>query len=128
MKPSGPLGRTKALRADPEKTREWRARTARRLPAESARRKAERPARRAVRAVVLDRDQGCVARGVLPGRCWHPAGEPLDVHEVISRGRWRAGYLVADNCVSLCRGHHQWVTTHPAAATQLGFLARNNPG
>lgn len=88
------------------------------LPAESAKRKAERPARARVRREVHERDGGCVAaRFGLTGQC---AG-PLDVNELVRRGRWRAGYLVADNCVVLCRRHHDWVTTHVLEARALGL-------
>lgn len=123
------LKRGKPLRSDPAKTREWQRRTQKKLPAESARRKAERPARAKVREEVLERDGGCRGRGVLPGPCRHPQGLPLDVHEVVKRGRWRAGYLVVDNCLALCRAHHDWVETHDVEAKELGFSASaNNPG
>lgn len=91
------------------------------LPVESERRKRERPKRAAVRAEVLARDRGCVAhRHGLTGRC---AG-PLDVHEIIRRSRWSAGYLEPDNCVVLCRSHHDWVTLHDTEAMAVGLSKR----
>ncbi len=118
------LERKKPLRADPEKTRDWQRRSRSNLPAQSAKRKREAPQRKAVREVVLARDQGCQARGIVPGRCWHPRGEPLDVHEVISRGLWAAGYLDPGNCLALCRGHHEWVTAHRFEAEEMGLSAK----
>lgn len=96
------------------------------LPAESAKRKKQRPARDAVRAEVLHRDKGCVARRYgLDGSC----SGPLDVHEVIRRSRWSEGYLVVENCLALCRTHHRWVTEHDAEAKTLGLsLSRPLPG
>lgn len=83
--------------------------------------------RKAVREEVLERDGSCRAAGIAPGRCWHPSGLALDVHEVIPRGRWRAGYLVAENAVAVCRSHHHWITTHPEEATKLGLTKSRRP-
>lgn len=46
---------------------------------------------------------------------------PLDVHEVIPRSAWRAGYLEPTNCVAICRAHHAWVDTHPDEAHGVGL-------
>jgi 5-methylcytosine-specific restriction endonuclease McrA len=90
--------------------------------------------RKQVREQVLERDGGCVfwdrawcSAGWLPGdlvgaptRCT----DTLEVHEVIPRSAWAAGWLVPDNCVTLCggpNGHHAWVTDHPAEAHRLGL-------
>ena len=87
--------------------------------------------RERVRAHVLERDGGCVFWAQawstdqwLPGdlvgapvRCQGP----LDVHEVIPRSAWAAGWLEVDNCTVLCRAHHEWVTDHPAEAHRLGL-------
>ena len=125
MKRSGPPARKKGLKADPAKTRAWQDRSRQKLPAMSARRKAEKPKRDRVRQEVLARDAGCVARGVLPGRCASPFPDRprLEVHEVISRGRWAKGYLVADNCRALCQVHHDLVTREPDLAERVGFSA-----
>ena len=128
MKPGKPLERKTRLQADPEKTAAWRARSRKRLPAESPKRKAERPVRAEVRQVVLERDQGCTARGLLPGRCWHPYGEPLDVHEVTARGTHPGSHLNPDAAVAVCRGHHQWIGNHPAEAEEAGFRVRFTTG
>lgn len=45
---------------------------------------------------------------------------PLDVHEVIPRSVWPDGELVDDNCVTICRLHHQWVDDHPNDAVFVG--------
>lgn len=117
------LERKTPLRADPAKVKAWRDRSRKRIPPRSKRRIEEAPERARVRQVVLDRDQGCMGRGILPGRCWHPRDEPLDVHEVLARGPG-GDYLDPENCLALCRGHHQWVTTHPAEAEGLGYRRR----
>lgn len=131
MKRSGPPARKKGLdrgrgpKADPATTRAWQDRSRQKLPAMSPRRKAEKPKRDRVRQEVLARDGGCVARGVLPGRCASPFPDrpPLEVHEVISRGRWAKGYLVADNCRALCQVHHDLVTAEPILAEKVGLSA-----
>ena len=77
---------------------------------ESAKHKAERAEREAVKRRVRARDRTCQARERgAPGRC----GGPLDVHEVIPRSAWRKGYLVDDNCMLVCRDHHDWIDNHP---------------
>lgn len=120
------LERKKPLRANLDKTREWQARSRKRLPAQSAKRRQEAPRRAEVRAGVLGRDRTCQARGVAPGACSSPSADRavLEVHEVISRGRWQAGYLVEGNCLALCQRHHDWVTEHPREAEDLGLLAK----
>lgn len=121
------LERRTRLQADPEKTRAWQRRS-KPLPVESAKRKAQKPIRRAVRAEVLHRDKTCQARGLVHGRCRHPEGEDLDVHEIVPRGRWALGYLDPDNCIAVCRFHHEWITTHPKVASQLGLTkSRRTP-
>lgn len=83
----------------------------------SKKREAERAERAKVREAVRRRDGSCRARDVAPGRC----GGPLDVHEVIPRSAWRAGYLVVDNCLLVCRRHHDWIGAEPDAAHDLGL-------
>lgn len=48
-------------------------------------------------------------------------GYAVDVHEIKSRAR---GGSITDreNLMLLCRGHHTWVTEHPAEARAEGFL------
>jgi hypothetical protein len=89
----------------------------------SKKREAERPERAEVRRKVHERDgHECQGPKYAPWiRCWHPAGEPLDVHEIIPRDAWAAGYLVVANCITLCRGHHDWVTDYPDAAAAVGL-------
>jgi len=85
-----------------------------------SKKRADRQAERDhVRFIVLRRDRfTCQAIGA-PGRC----DGPLDVHELIRRAQWADGIYDPDNCVTVCRQHHDWITTHPEEAHQLG-LAR----
>ena len=46
---------------------------------------------------------------------------PLDVHEIVPRSVWPDGELVDDNCVSVCRRHHEWIDEHPALAREVGL-------
>jgi len=51
------------------------------------------------------------------------AARSTDVHEVIRRSQWQAGFLVSDNLRALCRQCHTWVTEHPRAAVEQGWSA-----
>ena len=68
---------------------------------------------------VFLRDRTCRAAG------WSiPCGGPLDVHEVIPRSKWAAGYLDAENCVLICRAHHDQIHhVDPRGARARGLLA-----
>ena len=50
-----------------------------------------------------------------------PCGGPDDVHEIIPRSAWAKGYLVDENCILVCRRHHDWIGDNPAAAHELGL-------
>ena len=93
----------------------------------SGRRRGEVDARAALRRRVLARDRNrCQAheRGA-PGRCWHPSDlKDLDVHEVIPRQAWSAGYLVDANCLAVCRRHHDWIDANHDEAVKLGLHRR----
>lgn len=84
----------------------------------SKKREAEEAARREVRQIVRSRDRACRAKGAVPDV--HCNG-PLDVHEVIPRSAWAKGYLVVDNCVLVCRAHHDWIDDNPDQAHELGL-------
>lgn len=96
----------------------------------SKKRKAALPERKAVREAVLERDgYECQfwahAREQLSG-ITDPdiplaCGGQLEVHEVIPRSAWAAGWLVPANCKTLCSRHHQWVTEHPTLAHEIGL-------
>lgn len=90
----------------------------------SKKRAAQLRQRAKVRKEVLTRDGfTCRARGgLLPGRCW---GD-LDVHEVVSRGRG-GSFLDPENCVTLCRRHHDWVGANIAEAEAKGWLKSLTP-
>ena len=97
----------------------------------SKKRQTQIPRRQAVCAEVRDRDVTC--------RFWHhvhdllfttgqhvdgypdECGGPLDVHEIIPRSVWPAGWLEPSNATLLCRQHHAWVTDNPSAAHLLGL-------
>jgi len=48
---------------------------------------------------------------------------PLEVHHV--RRRSQGGTHDLDNLVTLCYGHHQWVTEHPTLAEFKGLAVRS---
>ena len=53
-------------------------------------------------------------------------GRPVDVHEVVTRAR--GGSIVDEsNVIALCRACHDWIHTHPLAATTVGLLASKYP-
>lgn len=45
----------------------------------------------------------------------------IDVHELKSRARG-GSILDPENFAALCRPCHSWITTHPAEATEQGWL------
>lgn len=74
--------------------------------------------RKVVREKVLARDTyTCQAKWVVK---WIECSGPLDVDEIIPRGRG-GDYLDIDNCQTLCRLHHRWKHDNPAEAERLGF-------
>lgn len=62
-----------------------------------------------------------------PIPCWNPEGSGGDVHEIIARSVWPKGYLDPDNCVLLCRAHHEWLDAHRAQAEAIGLYGRTKP-
>lgn len=95
-----------------------------RLPAESAKRKAERSARTAVREAAL-RQAGyrCVAADIVPEiDCDRRI---LDVDERKSRGVNPGGHLDVANTQVLCRAHHRWRTEHPTEAWERGLRVKS---
>jgi hypothetical protein len=113
-----------------------RSRLVRRTPlrAMSIKRRAETGRRARVREAVLARDVVCVmasesgwglvrhdnTRVTVPV-CWGP----LDVHEVVPRGRRPGSHLRAEWCVVLCRGHHGFVHDQPEIGEALGLLVHS---
>lgn len=93
------------------------------VSAVSSKRRSEQAQRAAVREAVILRDRGCRGVGVIPGHvCGRVDGRPrLEVHEIIPRSAWPAGYLVESNCISLCPVGHDWVGLHPSDAHELGL-------
>lgn len=94
-----------------------------RLPQESAKRKAERPARQAVRQTTLDRaGYRCAAADIVPEI---DCAGPLDVDERKSRGVNPGGHLDESNTQILCRAHHRWRTEHPDEAWKRGLRVKS---
>lgn len=92
----------------------------------SKKRAAERTARLALLERIAKRDGGCVARpggrfdlgtacSTIPGRY------AFEGHELVRRSQFAGGHLVDDNVVTLCSGHHEFVTANPAAAKSAGL-------
>jgi len=94
-----------------------------RLSPISAKRRGQTAERARVRAEVLARDEVCRASTLGLGPCARYGDRaPLEVHEIVPRGRG-GDWLDPDNCAALCPKHHDYVTDHPAEATDLGLLA-----
>ena len=73
--------------------------------------------RKSVREEVLNRDDNrCQA--MIIGLCTRHA---TDVHEIVPRGRGGSPYD-PNNCLSLCRSCHRYITEEPAWATAHGFM------
>jgi hypothetical protein len=107
------------LKRSPMPPRKTPLRSRARLKPMSVKRRRDLVKRKAVREFVLGRDGGCVARDKLPQIA---CSGVLDVHELVRRSQWRAGWLVADNAIVLCRAHHDWCHAHPLEARNLGLL------
>lgn len=84
------------------------------LPRVSRKRRAAEKERQDVRQRVLSRDRGCIL-----GQ-WGGCGGPLDVDEIIPRGRG-GDWLDEENCQTLCRAHHDRKHTRPHVASILGL-------
>jgi hypothetical protein len=96
------------------------------LPSMSKRRRGELRLRAVVRAEVLGRDGGCVARDLLPEiACWHPYGDPLDVHEYMRRTHAPGDWLIPDRCVALCRAHHDYLDAESDRGVVVGLVRRS---
>lgn len=109
----------------PEAVAAWETKPRRRLPAESAKHRAQKPTRTKVVQFVRARDRTCQAVGLYE----HDCAGPLDCHEIIPRSAWAGGYLEPSNVILVCRRSHQWIDGHPEAARQLGLygLASDRP-
>lgn len=70
----------------------------------------------ALRLAVLNRDNGCVGRGRLPGEC--SGSLELD-HVRASHGIGMKSRTEADNLVALCGAHHRWKTSFGREARPL---------
>ena len=97
----------------------------RRLPFQSAARRAEQQARRDVVAATHARSgYRCEARDLVPEvRC---AG-PLDCDEKAPRGRYPGAHLDPTVTQSVCRAHHGWLDLHPTEAMERGLRVPTPP-
>jgi 5-methylcytosine-specific restriction endonuclease McrA len=71
----------------------------------------------------------CVADAlaVWPHGLLLPCLDVLDVHEIVPRSVWPDGDLEVDNCVLLCRRHHEWIDSHREIAEMIGLYRRTKP-
>lgn len=87
----------------------------------SKKRRRQLKARARVREVVIDRDQDCRARHMIPGvEC----SGGVAVHEIRRRAQDRSAWLNADLCVALCDAHHEHIHRNIEDAERMGFLVR----
>lgn len=83
----------------------------------SKKRRSESKRREATRFEVLERDQ-YACQACIYGICTFHA---TDVHEILTRARGGSIYE-PDNCLSLCRSCHTFITDNPAFAEEHGFI------
>lgn len=94
------------------------------LNRESAKTKAKKQAREDCKVIVKERaGHRCQAIGLVPDVCCYG---PLEIHEPLSRARG-GDETDPDQCVALCRGHHQHAHANPEAAEVLGLLLPSRP-
>lgn len=95
-----------------------------RISPESAKTKALRPVRAAVRVEALRRAGGqCEMRDVVPEVVC--SGPGCDVDERKSRGVNPGGQYDVGNVQVACRAHHQWRTEHPDEAHARGLRVKS---
>lgn len=109
------LKRTTAIKADPEKTRNWQRRSAKPLPARSSKRIEDAPARHELVRDVLAAQPMCEAQ--ITFGC---TSRTTEVNEIIRRSQWVEGFLVRFNTEALCHNCHAYITTHPEWAKRHG--------
>ena len=83
----------------------------------SQKRLAELPLRKKVREAVLERDEYLCQIGLFPTCSRHAT----DVHEILTRARG-GSTTDPDNCISLCRGCHRFITENTKWGEQHGFV------
>lgn len=122
MNRSGPIPRKTPLKRSPMKSAVtatgFQAKPRKRINQVSAKRAAEADERAWVRQDALNRaGHRCLMESIAGVIC----GGPLDVDEIVPRGRRPGGHLDADNVQVLCRLDHGWKHTEPNHATALGL-------
>lgn len=124
MKRGAPPKRKTALKAGKALKRSAMKADRKPLPAESPRRRSQRPLRAAVVAEVVKRDGGCIPKAAgAPGACVGP----LTAHELVKRSQMRDAHLDPANCVASCWGHNGWIEDNPNLARELGLVKRPAP-
>jgi 5-methylcytosine-specific restriction endonuclease McrA len=108
------------INTDPEKVRAWQQRSRRNLPAQSAKRAAEKPERDRVRAEVFTRDRNLCQLRAEPGL--PPCFGALSVHHL--RKASAGGSYSLDNLTTLCIGHNDLMEDEPLLAKRLGMVVR----
>ena len=86
------------------------------------RQRVNRERRELVRSELTKRPR-CEAGHLTPALC---SGYATDIHEPLTRARG-GSILDPANTVAICRVCHDWIHTHPVAATELGLLSSNRP-
>lgn len=110
-----PLVRKVALRGNPEKTREWKERSAKRLPVKSARRRTEEAAYRDPRKEFLAKHTRCPVTGK----------RTTDIHHSAHReGKW---LNLRRYWIAVSREGHEWIEQHRTQAEQLDLIVSINP-
>jgi len=135
MKRSPLTRRTPLARGGPLKRRT-------RLAAMSPKRRREQNERRALVARELARRPTCEAgRSIRSWRLtrftpeqadrldagWGCLGYAAELHEPLTRARGGSA-LDPANTIAICRHCHEWIHSHPEAATSLGLLRRASDG
>lgn len=123
MKRGGPLKRRTPLKQTSSLNRDTP------LKPVSKKRAAENRRRRNVIAQVLQTRTVCEAGHAIEtiDRDHRCRRTPDDVHEPLTRAR--GGSITdPDNMVVICRACHDWVHTHPEAATSVGLLVHSYNG
>ena len=72
-----------------------------------------------LRETVIRRDGDCVMKNMVGLRCWGR----LDPHHVVQKGMGGTKRPdTADDLITLCRIHHDYVHAHPAWSKENGYL------
>ena len=110
------------MKTDPAKLREWQQRSRKRLPRESAKRKAERAKHPEIREAVFQRDGGCMLAWLKRDHVC--SGARMTPHHLRKASAQKGGYT-EENLVTLCAGANSYVEDFPDEAHALGLVIRS---